>query len=806
MVGADGGIDLTRSRAPAHVVNAMGSVILDGPRVRFRSRSAASATLMARSGKGLVAWFFAFFIVSGFCSLVYQVVWLRVAMAQFGVTTPLISIVLSVFMGGLALGSWGAGRVARRFEGRPARVFLGMYAITELVIGLSGLVVAPALAQGRLLFAAPGSDAAWASSGYYLASGAWITLTLFPFCTCMGATFPLAMAGVRAAYREESARSFSYLYIANVLGAAAGTLGSAFVLVELVGFHRTLQLAALLNALLAATAWAVGRRVNGAPAAPRAAAASDAMHIGGRPVAGAFVLSLLCTTGLTSLAMEVVWTRQFVPFQGSVVYAFATILTVYLGATVAGSRIYRAWASRRRLASGGDPASTASILAGFCGLLPLLAADPRLPLGFQQLFGVARVAVGIGPFCGVLGFLMPMLIDRWSSGDPGRAGKAYAINTLGCIVGPLLSGFVLMPLVGERSTLVLLSLPFFVFGLLAARPRVSGAASTGGSRRVLVAAWTSAAAIAAVLLAVLTRDFESFYPGRVVRRDHTATVIAAGEGMRKIMLVNGMGITSLTPITKVMAHLPLAFHETRPENGLVLCFGMGTSFRSMLSWGIPTTAVELVPSVPSLFGYYYPDADELLRSPLARIVIDDARRFLERSPETFDVITVDPPPPVEAAGSSLLYSKEFYEVAKKRLKPGGIFAQWLPYGEAAVVAGVARSLTESFPYVRAFPSVEGWGIHFLASTRPIPRRSATELAARFPAAAGRDLLEWGPASSVQEQLVPVVTREYFVKSLLDVDPRAAALTDDRPVNEYFFLRRTFFGSRPLEIKPSSNRR
>ncbi|MBI3447859.1 MAG: hypothetical protein HY049_02900 [Acidobacteria bacterium] len=91
----------------------------------------------------------------------------------------------------------------------------------------------------------------------------------------------------------------------------------------------------------------------------------------------------------------------------------------------------------------------------------------------------------------------------------------------------------------------------------------------------------------------------------------------------------------------------------------MLCFGMGTSFRSMLSWGISSTAVELVPSVPSLFGYYHQDAEKLIHLPTARIVVDDARRFLERSRESFDVITVDPPPPVEAAGSSLLYSKQF---------------------------------------------------------------------------------------------------------------------------------------------------
>src|SRR5262245_9776257 len=167
--------------------------------------------------------FFLFFLSSGFCGLVYQVVWLRLAMADFGVTAPLVAIVLSVFMAGLALGSAGAGRLARRRAGRAAPYFLRAYGLTELLIGVSGLLVAPTLKLGRSLLASQGEHAAWGSSGYYLASAAWITVAMLPFCFCMGATFPLAMAAIRAGIASRSERSFSYLYLANVLGATAGT-------------------------------------------------------------------------------------------------------------------------------------------------------------------------------------------------------------------------------------------------------------------------------------------------------------------------------------------------------------------------------------------------------------------------------------------------------------------------------------------------------------------------------------------------------------------------------------------------------
>src|SRR5581483_6681669 len=194
-------------------------------------------------------WFFFFFLISGFCSLVYEVVWLRLAMARFGVTTPMVSIVLSVFMAGLGIGSWAGGAVMRRYHG--ARSALRLYGLLELLIGISS-VVAPATMDAGYAWLRNGHDLAWNSSSYYLASAGWIVAALLPWCTCMGATFPFAMAAIRRVASEESSRSFSYLYLANVLGAILGTLVPAFVLIEMFGFHGTLVIARALNILLGA--------------------------------------------------------------------------------------------------------------------------------------------------------------------------------------------------------------------------------------------------------------------------------------------------------------------------------------------------------------------------------------------------------------------------------------------------------------------------------------------------------------------------------------------------------------------------
>jgi len=713
-----------------------------------------------------MVWFFTFFLVSGFCSILYEIVWLRLAMAQFGVTSALASIVISVFMAGLGLGSWGSGRLIRKYEMRVRVPALRLYALAELLIGMSALLVPYQLLWGRKLLEWIGASSSWA---YYLGSGTWIALTLVPWCACMGATIPVAMLAIRRRDPERSQRSFSYLYLSNVLGAVIGAT-FPLLLIELYGFRDTLKIGAACNGLLALSAMllSLGRTEPSGPVRTEPATkgvASRASSQGNRP------LALLFLTGLTSIGMEVVWIRQFTPYLGTVVYAFASILATYLVSTFIGLQIYRLWSRRNR-----REGNLIWVLLGLFALLPLLAANPGI-----HISRLLRLMVGIAPFSGVLGFLTPLLVDRWSGGDPAKAGKAYAVNVLGCILGPLLSGFLLLPLISERWVLFVFSLPWL---LMAFRP-----AGPSGKRLDWQAGISYAVVLSALALVFTQKSYEDQFGHGEVLRDNTATIVAMGEGRNKHLWVNGVGITGLTPITKFMAHLPLSFLDHPPKNALVVCFGMGTTYRSLMSWDIPVTAVELVPSVPRVFGYFHADGPALLRSPLSHVVIDDGRRYLERTYEQYDVITIDPPPPVQAAGSSLLYSKEFYAIIRRRLRPGGILQQWLPGGDPVVRASVARALKESFPYVRVFHSVEGWGYHFLASESPLPNPTAAELAQRLPDKAATDFLEWGPESTPEGQFADVLKREISLDDLIQQAPSASALRDDRPVNEYYLTRR-----------------
>ena len=714
--------------------------------------------------------FFYFFFFSGFCSLLYEVIWVRLGMSHFGVTTPVISIFLSLFMAGLGLGSWIAGRLMRS-SGSGASA-LRLYALTELLIGLSAWAVPAEMGWAKSYLENYASDLSASSLHYYWIAGLWLVLILLPWCTCMGATFPLAMAAIRK-LSDSSRSSFSFLYLANVLGAVLGALVPAFVLVEIFGFRGTLKVAAACNLMIAVAASLYSLRakdVEQKTEQPRVALGT------GTTSSAKLVLSLLFLTGMISLAMEVVWVREFTAYMGTEVYAFAMILGCYLLGTFVGSRIYRRWLQNH---VPGDEV-VAWFLLGLAGLLPLLTADPRLER-FHML-PILRVALGIMPITGLMGFVTPMLVDQYSEGDPERAGSAYAVNVVGCIVGPLVSGFLLLPHMGERWSLVLLSIPLFSL-LYIFRPR------TPESRKRYGIRFYAETGVVALALIVFTRDYFTFLTPREVRRDYAATVVVAGTGWRRQMLVNGVGITKLTPITKMMAHLPLAFHQGPPKDALVICFGMGTTYRSMVSWGISSTVVELVPSVPQAFGFFHPDASKVLQSPNSHVVIDDGRLFLEKTHQQFDVITLDPPPPTSAAGVSLLYSREFYEVVKRRLRPGGILQQWTIGDDGVDFVAMTKALHESFPYVRCLISLEGWGCHFLASMSPLPNYTADELVSHMPPAAVADLMEWGPARTPQQQFAIVLSRELPIDTIVRSGAvNIHALHDDNPVNEYYLLR------------------
>lgn len=539
---------------------------------------------------------FTLFFASGFCGLLYQVVWVRMAFAAFGIMTPVLSVVISVFMLGLALGTWVAGKAIGPLSRSTRTSPILYYGLTELLVAFGAVVVPACFSYGENFLLEMGETS---SSSYLVLSATFIALSLLPWCFLMGATFPLMMAFIKE-HEEKQANGFSYLYFANVIGAMTGTILTAAVIIEFLGFTGTLRLAAVINITIALISLAINRLTGYQPSkvTPQESGMTPAPHPALEPKSKRVIYGILFLTGFTSMAMEVVWTRAFTPILKTTIYAFAGLLASYLLATWLGSQRYRKHLAAGKI-WGTDICLGGLTIAAF---LPLLANDPRLhPNWVNAVFSLF-------PFCALLGYLTPKLIDQYSRGFPQQAGNAYALNIVGGILGPLAAGYVLLPYLGVRGALIVLSLPYVA---LFAVYYSSFKMSSEKKRAFAIAS------LAILVGSAFIKTFEDgdFYSNAVIHRDHTATVISSGEGREKRLYVNGVGITHMTPVTKLMAHFPILAHAPGVDSALVICFGMGTTFRSLMSWGINATAVELVPSVRDAFPYYFSDAAQILKDP-----------------------------------------------------------------------------------------------------------------------------------------------------------------------------------------------
>ncbi|MGH7321826.1 MAG: hypothetical protein ACRELA_19665 [Candidatus Rokuibacteriota bacterium] len=691
------------------------------------------------------------FLLSGFASLIYQITWLRQTMALFGAATPTVATMLSIFMGGLTLGSYLAGRWTRD---RSTWQTLLAYVAAEGVIGLGGIAATPLMETFRQTpwwLEAPSVGTRWSMTFGFL------VMALAPWTLAMGATYPLFLRSVA----RRSGPTFGWLYAANVAGAMLGTLAAAYVLVEYLGFRQTQWVGVAANAIAAlfALTWWAARR-EGTEASLHAPAPPTPSG-GSRPLVVATFL-----IGFVSLAYEVVWTRLYTPVLGTVVYAFAGLLATYLGATCFGTVAYR-WSARR-----GMRTATAHRWLG-----PLVIASAVLPhvvVTTAWLSSTWKLVLGLGPFCWLTGFWTPLLVEEYGAGQAERVGRVYAWNGLGCLLGPLVAGFVLLPFLGSGVTLLVLT------SLLAVPAAIVPTAS-----RI----WALIPALALVPVFTLVPTYEQRIGSTWILHDSTATVAALGEDRFRRLLVNGVSMTGLVNETKWMVHLPSLMHGA-PKTILIVCFGMGTSFRSALAWQADVTSVELVPSVPRLFAYYHRDAEAVARDPRGRIVIDDGRHFLETTMARYDIIVVDPPPPLEAAGSSMLNSREFFAAARRALNPGGLLLHWTPGGDFFSEVAQATTLADVFPHVVAFRSPGRVpGLYMIASNAPLRVPKLPEAVDAAPATVREDMGEWLGGNDVVGELARILSRRITREEIVAWSPGATPLVDDFPVNEYQWVRR-----------------
>jgi spermidine synthase len=670
------------------------------------------------------------FFATGACGLVYQQLWLRELSLTFGVTVQAVSTVLAAFFGGLALGGWGSGRLSLRTR-RP----IAWYGIFEIAAGVLAIFTPLLLALAERVYV-------WFATSFDPSLG---TLTVVRFAlsfgvllipaTLMGASMPLIVSS--SLFRAGPLGSkVGALYAVNTAGAVLGTVVSGFWLIGWWGLERTFVIAAVVNivcgvvATLAARRWDQVEVVATPDATPAVAEVVPAERIA--PALGLatrrLVLATFAVSGLVTLALEVVWFRQLVLFLESSTYAFTVMLATVLVGITAGSAaatpLLRRGAGLRALAFIEIGVGLAALLSFYLlsntyGVVNR-AADVLVAGPLTLVIVASALAMLAATF--LLGLAFPIGIELWIDGDRehsgARVGTFYACNVAAGIVGSLLAGFVLVPVFGTRTSLILLSLAVITTGvvlLFSALPRPAALKWAG----------LTTAVTAVVTLTLVPDPYVSVmyhrFPGEELvwkADDAQTTVSIQSTGADLVMYVDGQHQANTTPLMvayhRLLGTVPVAVHPD-PRSALVIGLGGGVSPGSMSRTpDIDLTVVELSAEVVAgarLLGQV--NYDVVDRSNVD-IRVDDGRNHLLLTDERYDIITADVIQPTHA-NAGKLWSVEYWTLARDALADGGIMMQWVPQASTRSYELIASSFLSVFPHVTAWAG----GSILIGSNEPI---------------------------------------------------------------------------------------
>lgn len=635
------------------------------------------------------------FAASGCAALIYEVVWLQLLQLVVGSTAVSMAVLLSAYMGGLCAGSYLLPRVVSPFE-NPLRV----YAYLEAGIGVLGILVLWLVPMARYVYVAA---VGWGLPGMLL-RGILCGLCLLPPTLLMGASLP-AMARWLEATREGVSR-LGFLYGANTAGAVLGCVAAGFYLLRVYDMPTATFVAAGINGLTAVASFILSRRT-------KAAANQRKTPLRRKfwPVYAAIGLS-----GFTALGAEVVWTRLLSLLLGATVYTFAIILAVFLAGiglgSMAGSMLVRA-GKRAKTWLGASQFLLAASMAWAAWMvyrsLPYWPINPSLSrnpwIDFQ--LDLVRCLWTILPATILWGASFPLALAAAAreGDDSGRlAGGIYAANTIGAIAGAISFSLVLIPVIGTQDSqraLIGIAALAAVLALRSGRPAVLA----------------SLVAMAVLEWSVPPVPWELVAYGRrlpsSLNRGHSLYV---GEGMNASIVVSewddGKRLFHISGKTeasneshdlkleRMLGHIPSMLHP-KPESVLVVGFGAGITAGSFVTYPEIRRIVicEMEPLVPPATTRFFSRENyDVMHDPRTTIVYDDARHYMLTSREKFDIITSDPIHPW-VKGSATLYSKEYFELVKARLNPGGRVTQWIPLydSDMPTVKSEIATFFESFP-------------------------------------------------------------------------------------------------------------
>jgi spermidine synthase len=728
-------------------------------------------------------------LLSGAAGLTYQVLWLRLLSLSFGVTTYAASAVLAGFMAGLALGSLLAGRVAGR-SARPLRLL----AFAEFTIALAGLLTIPAFGRLPALSVAlqnlAGDNFAWLT--FVRFAGAFLVLVVPT--TFMGATLPLVAAS-RLVRENRPAARIGAAYAANTAGAIAGALVTGFFLIGSIGINASFLVAVACNLGAASLALWLSHRTESpergiaANELPGAAAESvpvPASHAALHPVRRAVII-VLAVSGLASLALEIVWFRILVQFIAATTYAFTTMLAAVLCGIALGGWI-AAWLLRRER-------NWLNVFLWLQALTAVAIVSSLTALGWTYEAGwrtnglVEASILAILPATLLMGVSFPIGISLWSRAPESSAGAAdmardvggvYAANVCGAIAGALLGGFLLLPLLGSRLSLVVCAGFYLACAALVAF--VSPDRKRSGVTVAIVAAIfiPMAATVPDPFLVTLARRHGG--NEKILWREEgvqTTVSVNRAENGDDVLYLDGLHQSNnsedMVRLHRQIGHLPMALHKS-PRRALVIGLGGGTTAGAVSRHpGVTIDIVELSDSVRKASEFFKTANQNVLAQPGVHLRVDDGRNYLLRTTETYDVITADIIQPIHA-GAGLLYSVEYFTLARNALASDGLMLQWVGRRPETQYKLIVRSFQKVFPHTTAWLG----GALLVGSKVPLSV-SRTAFEAQRAHEATRQSLESVGLDSFEKLLAWFSAGARSLQAFIGEGP---VLSDDRPQIEY----------------------
>ena len=698
------------------------------------------------------------FLLSGATSLVYEVLWVRMLILRLGSTSLAISTVLTAFMAGLAFGAWAAGRYSSRIT-RP----LAAYALLELAIAGSAVLLPLGFEAIDPVYRAVWQQFQPQFLTFSLLQFAFTFLLLFVPTAMMGATLPFCPRLLSAIPMRWVSGSVPCMEsIPWEPSWARWEAGSSCCLHW--GVTKTIWATAAINAVLALAVWYLDRTFQrGEPEVPEGQERARERSPQGLEWQGNWlrmaVLAALFTSGFTSMVYQVAWSRTLSLVIGSSVYGFTIVLATFLSGLALGSLVMSRWIKHLK----GSLAWWIFFVQLFiaCAAYASSSLVNHLPYYYSRgyhwveadptwiyLLSSGLAALIILPSTFGMGAMFPLVVAFFTTArqEVGRlVGNLYSLNTVGAILGAFFGGFVFLSLLGIRTTLVTAIVINLYVALLVAvvapcslRTRVVTCLLPLGLIGAMVAmppAWNSLLMSSGMYryAEYLPKDFSDddfwtltkgawellFYEEGL-----NTTVTVLGNG-KDVLLINNGKVDASTlgdlPTQLLLAHLPLLLHS-EPRDVCVIGLGSGITAGSALRHPIRSLALLEIESAVLAASHYFDRVNhQPLSDPRTEAIVADGRTYLSMTGRQFDVIISEPPNPW-VSGASNLFTREFFETARKRLRPQGILAQWiqlysLPPND---LGSLLASFTSVFPPVVIFSTVEANDIVVLGSEVPLP--------------------------------------------------------------------------------------